>query len=438
MMGQKNSRKRSWFLLIISFLIFSLPSVLYASEFYVETNGSDSNSGTQISPFRTIKKGVTALSAGDTLFVKSGTYRESILSWKTPISNGTSWAQPITISSFPGDIVTIIPPRDHAGFWINDGQKKYLIINGFVIDGQGVAFHGVKLQDNTRYVRIQNVEIKNTKIGVLVTSCHDCPDTTPSVNNYNEFINLKVHDSTSHGIYVETSRNLLENSEFYNNAKYGAHFFRSGGNTVNSNTIRYNKFYNNTTAGLWGCGLLLSSGTDNVAYSNIVYGNFAGLCIQYRVTNSRLYNNISYNNGNYGIYVGNNAKSTMIANNTVYNIDTYGIFVGDGSRDTTVHNNIAYQNKKSNIYLEPGDQTGTITSHNLTTNPNFANALAQDFHLTQKSLAIDGGMTINLINTDFDGNDRNEGISPDIGAYEFAQTVDNSPPVTPINFHLVE
>lgn len=378
------------------------------------------------------------MSAGDTLYVKSGTYNESILSWETPISNGKSWDKPITIASFPGDTVTLIPQSGKAGFWINDGQKKYLIIDGFIIDGQGVALHGVKLQDNTQFVRLQNIEIKNTKIGLLVTSCHQCPDTTPSVNNYNEFINLKIHDSTSHGIYIETSHNLLEKSEIYNNAKYGAHFFRSGGNTVNLNTIRNNIFHNNTTNGQWGCGLLLSSGSDNVAYNNIAYGNFAGLCSQYRSIRSKLYNNISHKNDSYGIYVGNASENTVIANNTIYNTNTFGIFVGDGSENTMVQNNIVYQSGKSNIYLEPADQTGTMISHNLTLNPNFVNALAQDFHLTQNSPAIDGGMAIIQVKTDFDGVDRSEGIGPDIGAYEFSKREDNFPPAIPQNLHLLD
>ena len=101
--------------LVFAFAVLS-PSAGNAATYYVEKTGDDSNPGTEIAPFRTIKHGVTNLSAGDTIYVKAGTYSESILSWKTPIPNGTSWNQPVTVASFPGDIVTITPPSGHAFF----------------------------------------------------------------------------------------------------------------------------------------------------------------------------------------------------------------------------------------------------------------------------------------------------------------------------------
>ena len=73
---------------------------------------------------------------------------------------------------------------------------------------------------------------------------------------------------------------------------------------ANNNIARNNKFYDNSTAGVWSCGLLLSSGNGNQAYNNVAYGNYAGFCIQSRVTNARLYNNIAYENDVYGMYVG--------------------------------------------------------------------------------------------------------------------------------------
>ena len=92
-----------------------------ATVYYVATTGSDSNPGTNSQPLRTIKEGVKRLSAGDTLYVKSGTYTESIRHWQTPISNGTSWSNPITVAANPGDTVIIKPLADNAFFWIGDG-----------------------------------------------------------------------------------------------------------------------------------------------------------------------------------------------------------------------------------------------------------------------------------------------------------------------------
>jgi len=66
------------------------------------------------------------------------------------------------------------------------------------------------------------------------------------------------------------------------------------------------------------------------------------------------------------------------------------------------------------------DGTATITaSQNLTTDPKFLNPFANDFHLTASSPAIDAGLTLSDVTTDFDGISRPQGNASDIGAYEF-------------------
>ncbi len=63
------------FLVVLSAIIFScntLPSK--HNKYYVSLDGKDSNSGTIVSPFRTIKKGASVLNSGDTLIVKDGDY----------------------------------------------------------------------------------------------------------------------------------------------------------------------------------------------------------------------------------------------------------------------------------------------------------------------------------------------------------------------------
>ena len=143
----------------------------HATIYYVATNGSDCNPGTTTQPLRTIAGGVKMLSAGDTLYVKSGTYAESIRHWQVPISNGTSWSNPITVAANPGDTVTIKPLADNAFFWIGDGQSKYLIIKGFIVDGANTALHGFKFEGGTKYVRVIDCEVKNAKnSGILVTN----------------------------------------------------------------------------------------------------------------------------------------------------------------------------------------------------------------------------------------------------------------------------
>ena len=99
----------------------------------------------------------------------------------------------------------------------------------------------------------------------------------------------------------------------------------------------------------------------------------------------------------------------------------------DGTAPPIAENNISFGNYGNQI-LDAGSLTGTTLvalSHNLTTNPSFVNASATgpDLHLQVGSAAINTGMTINAVTTDFDGIARPQGPAYSIGAYEFIAAV---------------
>ena len=62
--------------LSFSFLFFLLNSILYSQNYYVDDNGSDSNSGSESSPFKTLNKAIELVQAGGTIFVMDGVYRD--------------------------------------------------------------------------------------------------------------------------------------------------------------------------------------------------------------------------------------------------------------------------------------------------------------------------------------------------------------------------
>jgi hypothetical protein len=71
--------------------------------YYVATNGSDSNAGTDVDhPFLTIGKAASVAGAGDTVVIRAGVYRETV----TLASSGSA-ASPITFQSYPGETVTV-------------------------------------------------------------------------------------------------------------------------------------------------------------------------------------------------------------------------------------------------------------------------------------------------------------------------------------------
>jgi hypothetical protein len=76
----------------------TLVNSVSASTYYVSKTGSDSNAGTSSnSALLTIQKAASAMQAGDTCLINSGTYRETV----TPAHSGTP-SQPITFGPLPG------------------------------------------------------------------------------------------------------------------------------------------------------------------------------------------------------------------------------------------------------------------------------------------------------------------------------------------------
>jgi len=119
---------------------------------WVGGDGRDSNPGTQTQPFRTIRRGIDASTAGDVVYIKAGTYYEKLL-----ITKGGTSTDPIIISCAPGALgdVWIMPPPLAYGFAGNDpndpnddtwaspsapvqfagAAARYVWINGLVIVG---------------------------------------------------------------------------------------------------------------------------------------------------------------------------------------------------------------------------------------------------------------------------------------------------------------
>ena len=55
----------------------------HATDYYVSTAGSDSNAGTMAAPWATLQKGINTAVAGDTVYIRGGTYKIT-----TPANSG--------------------------------------------------------------------------------------------------------------------------------------------------------------------------------------------------------------------------------------------------------------------------------------------------------------------------------------------------------------
>src|ERR1039458_5768743 len=93
---------------------------LQGATYYVSPSGSDAAAGTQDQPFATIQVAVNHLNAGDTLYVRAGSYHEMV----TVNQSGTA-AAPITIQAYPGECPTLLGSNPVAGPWsVYKGDRK--------------------------------------------------------------------------------------------------------------------------------------------------------------------------------------------------------------------------------------------------------------------------------------------------------------------------
>jgi hypothetical protein len=157
--------------------------------------------------------------------------------------------------------------------------------------------------------------------------------------------------------------------------------------------------------------------------------------------NLKIYNNVIVNSGQLdpaggdGIWIlkddGVAGKSVVISNNTIVNPSANGISFGFPlDSNSRIQNNIIinpgnFGTVGNEAYIQVSTPSNVIVSNNFTTlninEAKFANPGADDYSLLPDSPVIDAGANLNDegIVLDFIGTPRPQGISLDIGAYEF-------------------
>jgi hypothetical protein len=280
---------------------------------YVSPTGNDSYPGTPTQPFKTLKKGLSALIAGDLLYVRAGTYTERIQN--PSIKQGTA-TSPIQVKSYPGERVLV-----KGLFWLSN--LSYWNIDGINVtwdSATGVSTeHMVKFSGGLNWT-YSNAEVSEARsfAGILVTG---------GAVGWN-LKGLFVHDTylsnatnQDHLIYINNaSKGIVERSLFKNSAngrgiKLGPPSETGVG--PNNIIIRYNTFYNNTGPS----NIQLSYGShDNEIYRNILQkpGSTESNITGYNLTgiNNKVHDNIGWESKSV---MQTSAGLTNGGNNTMLN-----------------------------------------------------------------------------------------------------------------------
>ena len=435
---------------------------VYATNYYVSTSGSDTNTGTLSTPWKTITKAADKLVAGDTVYIRAGTYKEQVV----PKNSGNATNGFITYSAYQGETVTVdgangLPDTTWSGL-INILSKSYLQISGLRIINSpafGVFFH------NSSNIKILNNYIYNTKnSGIAATN-------STLVTAENNELRLIAYNHQ----YAQECISFLQVSQY----TIGNNILRDcymEGIDVKSGSS-YGKIFGNNVYDIARVGIYVDGFAQNITnvdiYNNTVHDSKPiasgysedGIRIGGEQgateSNINIYNNIVYNISVSGIvlssfhqsgYPAPNFNNVNIYNNTINNTGTNagnkwgggGIQVdGTSNSGIIIRNNILSQSRDFNIYA-PSSATISNNLFNggiavgasaVKGTPLFLNVANADFQLQATSPAINTGVLQGAPAMDFNLGPRPFGGQVDIGAFEYGSSTasDATPPSAPQN-----
>jgi len=447
---------------------------------------NNSNSGTITSPWCTIIYAVSSnspISAGDTIYVRAGTYTGTVDFYKS----GTS-GNPITLTAYQSETVNInaelrLDPNQIGGYIAENWTFSKLNITNPSRDGIHIA-NG----NRTGTITVDNCNISNNKANGIMTGWASQNIGTLIVKNSTIQYNDNGHEDGNSGIeiyaygtYIIQNNNISFNGDPARTSSVNKGItFYTGTNRCSNCIIENNIFQNNLETGMD------FRGNNGIIRNNLFIGNGQldteaeeygddGLAIQGDSANNKIYNNIIASSGGYELSVfGNNNE---YYNNTFYKDFNYtatqvpashyytAVMIWSGSGNTfrnnaivnmldisgrqylimvkeydialytnsTWSNNLYYSSYSNSNYIKINSYTNLAAlqatgqdANSLFDFPEFINGPGHDFHLAITSPAVDAGYNLaGTVTTDYDGVSRPQGLAYDLSAYEYVSSIPN-------------
>ena len=335
---------------ILFFLMFS--GLVFSQNYYVSANnGSDSNNGSETTPFQTINRAISFVNPGGTIFVMNGTYQNNgygtvDTATNTNMNNnhvvtinksGSEGAY-ITLKNYPGHSPLI--QFDGRGGIVISNNMNYIIIEGFEVVGPGASITYAEAYANREY-KVLAASDPNDDINYNHTYFSGKGIWGGYGAHHHIIIrNNIVHDTPGSGIRFNDSDHItIEYNEVYNttwwtsSASSAVVFAETIASSEADNgtdvkmVIRGNLVYNNwNRIPFYVTQLPDNSGNTNPDYGTATYNNILdGQGLYVTRSDDNYYgtflfeNNVCVNNGKNGINFDNSlGASAIIQNNTLY------------------------------------------------------------------------------------------------------------------------
>jgi len=440
------------FLVLALLVLHTSSEPSYGATYYVSPSGSDSSPGTEAQPWQTIQKAEDTLVAGDTVYIRAGTYNERVV----PQNSGSA-GNYITYSAYPGETV--------------------------IIDGTGITEGNDGVVVSQSYIKLEGLEVRNwNETGIWMENA-----------GYIEISDCVVHD-VSYGIgFSDGSHDFVLNRvEMYRFDGFGFDASPAGGADCYNGTLNDCVAHTGRQPGQNVDGFALGHGNQHDITFNrcVAYDVFDGFdigenagtqanivlnrCLSYDCSNDgfkltgggEMVNCLSYHNqnSNLGLYLGDNTSGTVTLHScTLMDSETFTIYVEDTSNSLHMYNciiaggdniglsftqrdasnytgdynlfhndgeraiSVGYEDDFSLSQIESGAWTAysgqdahSLVAHSAT--EIFVDPTGFNLHLLSTSNAVDNGTSTDAPSDDYDGIPRPQGSGYDIGAYEYSSS----------------
>jgi hypothetical protein len=347
------------FLVLACGLLLAAGANADAATYYVSPRGSDTSTGTQASPFKTMPKADAVAQPGDTIRVMPGSYPGL-----TTTKNGTSAAHITWISDtkWAAEINTTGPSGDTL--WWSRGA--YVDISGFEVDGSGsAAWIGIEAsgtESSITHSHVHHITPKacpaNGAAGLLADGYYGASAISITENLVHDIGSASCNSWLYHGLYLGAPGSIAQNNVVYNvNSGFAAHVWHDGRNVK----IINNTFVNSRGGVLVGGGDFYHLGPPsggNIVGNNIVMGCSTG----FNQSGDNSIANVFTNNLEYNLT--NRVRGTMRA--SFLQISVHGNPMFLGPTDFHLQSGSPAIGKASPFYAPPTDYDGvTRTSHDI-------------------------------------------------------------------------
>jgi hypothetical protein len=417
---------------LLTIAIVFVSSQAQAAEYFIAPGGSNASAGTIANPWGTFDFAIDQLSAGDTLFVRGGTYN---LSNRLTLSSGDGGAanNRVNIWAYESGGIMESPILDFAGMsnslW---GQS-----NG----------RGIQINNGVDWVHIKGLTIQNARDNGLQSQ---------SDNSIFERMTTRWNGDSGLQIDGSSSFNLVLNSDSYENYDPSANGENADGFAIKfedlgpGNVVRGSRAWANADDGwdMWEStigGVLVEDSwafdngvllprfitVDALEAGDVNADNFNGDATGFKLGQDGgrhvLNRVLAWNNRN-GIDVNGNGNGVTVQNSTSF--DNVRNWQFDETDEDTLNphvltNNISFSGSSSDNF-----DTGVTSSHNTWNGipVNEADFLSLDDTIARGPRNADGSLPIsnflrlvptsNLIDAGIDVGLPFNGPAPDLGAFE--------------------